>query len=54
MNAPFNKYIVLTGLYYDLYFAFYQHVVPIGTVPAGLNTGRIKSCPIGLSPVGTI
>jgi hypothetical protein len=54
MNVSVNKYIVPTGLNYNLYFAFYQYVVPNGTVPEGRNIGRKISCPNDQSPVGTI
>lgn len=53
MNVSFNKYIVPTGLHSDFCFALYQYVLPNGTVPAGLNIGRIKSISRGISPVGT-
>jgi hypothetical protein len=48
-----KKHIVPTGLFSNIYFAFYQYIVPNGTVPEGLDTGRIISTPICLSPVGT-
>jgi hypothetical protein len=34
MNISFIKYFVPMGLYFDSYFAFYQHFVPNGTVMA--------------------
>jgi len=53
MNVSFSKYAVPTGLHSDFCSAFYQYVVPTGTVPAGLYIGRIKNSSVTLSPVGT-
>jgi len=33
------------GTFIGFYLTIYQHIVPNGTVPEGLNMGRIKSNP---------
>ena len=39
--CPINKNIVPDGTSNNLYLTLYQHIVPNGTVPEGLNVGRI-------------
>ncbi len=46
MNLTLIIHTGLTGLFYNLYFAFYQYVVPIGPVPAELDIGRIIITPM--------
>ena len=43
--CPAKNYFVPNGTSIDFYLPFYQHTVPNGTVPEGLNIGRIKRIP---------
>jgi hypothetical protein len=46
--CPVKIHSVPNGTFNDSYLPLYQHLVPSGTVPAGLNVGRIKSNPLWL------
>jgi hypothetical protein len=46
--CPDKKYIVLNRTFLVLYQILYQYIVPNGTVPEGLDVGRIKNEPLKL------
>mgnify|MGYP007089833170 CR=1 FL=1 len=44
--CPVKIHSVPDGTFNNFYYHLYQHLVPNGTVPEGLNIGRIKSNPL--------